>query len=518
MTRRILLLDDDKLLLGFMEEHLSMNDYQVHAFDSPLKAISFLESNTVDLVISDVKMNEMTGDEVMSHVNRHYPGIGVILITGFGTINHSVNAIRKGAFDYITKPFTSREILYRVNRFFETAEEDKKRPPRFAGTAADPAAETGTGPQPGAAASPDADSPDKTGETGADGKQMTKTPSEGDSRRKKDTQDAGASPHKDLREKAGVRMVGEHKHIKKLLKLLPRIARNNAPVLIQGESGTGKEVYAHLIHHHSDRAGGPYVKINCANLPTELVESTLFGHLKGAFTGAISDRKGAFDEADGGTLLLDEITEIDINVQAKLLRVLQEREFLRVGSQKPKRVDVRIIATTNRNINEVIAENLFREDLYYRLNVFPITIPPLRERREDIENLARHFIDRYTTQYGLKPKKITPELLGYLQDQEWKGNVRELDNKIHRGVILAQDNEEISVLDIEDRLFSRMDEEIKSEVLADIPLIPIEEMELQMIKKALERTQGNQKKAAKLLGISDRTIRNKLKNIDYEGT
>lgn len=474
MKGRILILDDDKLLLGFMEEHLSMNNYVVTAFDSPPKALSFLENNRVDLVVSDVKMDEMTGDEVMNHINIYYPDTGVILITGFGSINHSVNAIRKGAFDYITKPFSAREILYRVNRFFENGSEER------------------------GGITTDKQSPQKNPEKGP-------VPS--------GTSKSQQSPH----EKGEVKMVGQHKNIQRLLSLLPRIARNNAPILIQGESGTGKEVYAHLIHHESDRASGPYVKINCANLPSELVESTLFGHVKGAFTGAVGDRSGAFDEADGGTLLLDEVTEIDITVQAKLLRVLQENEFQRVGSQKPVNVDVRIIATTNRNIMESIAENQFREDLFYRLNVFPITIPPLRERKEDIPLLARHFIDKYTSEYGLEGKSMPDELIRYLMDQDWKGNVRELDNKIHRGVILAQNKPEISIDDIEDRLFTNVDEEIKSEVLSDLPLIPIEEMELQMIKKALERTQGNQKKAAKLLGISDRTIRNKLKNSNWVG-
>ncbi|MDG5766716.1 sigma-54 dependent transcriptional regulator [Balneolales bacterium ANBcel1] len=480
MQGRILVVDDDKLLLGFMEEHLSMNNYDVVAFNSPVEALSYLEKNRVDLVVSDVKMNEMTGDEVMNHINRNYPDTGVILITGFGSINHSVNAIRKGAFDYVTKPFTSREILYRVNRFFETAPEERRA------EASTPAPSTGT----------------TTGEPESGAAQSSKSTSGG---QKKAGGGRGGR-------KAEIKMVGQHPHIRRLLSMLPQIARNNAPILIQGESGTGKEVYAHLIHHESDRASGPYLKINCANLPSELVESTLFGHMKGSFTGATSDRKGAFDEADGGTLLLDEITEIDINIQAKLLRVLQEKEFQRVGSQKPVKVDVRVIATTNRQMTEAIAENQFREDLYYRLNVFPITIPPLRERRDDIPMLAQFFIDRYTSQYDMGEKTLSKQLADYLMEQEWKGNVRELDNKIHRGVILSQKEPEISIEHVEDHLFSNVDEEIKSEVLADIPLIPIEEMELQMIKKALEKTRGNQKKAGQLLGISDRTIRNKLKN------
>ncbi|MEX0680360.1 MAG: sigma-54 dependent transcriptional regulator [Balneolales bacterium] len=474
MNKRILVLDDNKLLLGFMEEHLTSNNYETHSFESPSNALSFLKNNNVDLVISDVKMNEMTGDEVMNHVIRHYPETGVILITGFGNINHSVNAIRKGAFDYVTKPFTSHEFLNRVNRYFNS----------------------------------------KPNEVANGNKQHASEQSLSSAKYVKEP----VSIHQETAGVGKIKMVGKHPHIKRLMAVLPRIAQSNAPIMIQGESGTGKEVFAHLIHHRSKRANGPYIKINCANLPSELVESTLFGHVKGAFTGAISDRKGAFDEAGGGTLLLDEITEIDISLQAKLLRVLQEKEFQRVGSQKPIKADVRVIATSNRDLSQAINENTFREDLYYRLNVFPITIPPLRERKEDIPLLAQHFLNRYTSQYDLESKKLTKELEHYLNEQTWKGNVRELDNKIHRGVILAQDNQEITIDDVEDVLFSNVDEKLKSEVLSDLPLITIDEMELQMIKKALEHTRGNQKQAAKLLGISDRTIRNKLKNTRWDET
>lgn len=474
MSGLIVIIDDDKLLLDFMEEHLSMNKFEVYIFESPVKALSFIDKKKPDLVISDVKMNEMSGDEVLAEICQHHPQTGIILMTGFGNINHSVNAIRKGAFDYITKPFTSREILSRVNRFFESrAKGHDIRSVR-------------------------------------DGNASTSVQARPEGQ-KGPIQQRNASPP--LKK---VEMVGQSKHIRKLIALLPRIARNQAPVLIQGESGTGKEVYAHLIQQESDRASEPYVKINCANLPSELVESTLFGHVKGAFTGAINDRKGAFDEADGGTLLLDEITEIDINIQAKLLRVLQEKEFQRVGSQKPVKVDVRIISTTNLNIGESIKEGRFREDLYYRLNVFPVLIQPLRDRREDIPLLTQHLINRYTQQYGLPEKKPTDELISHLVEQEWKGNVRELDNKIHRGVILAHEKSDVTIDDVEDQLFSQAVEELKTEVLSDLPLMPIEEMELMMIKKALERTGGNQKKAASMLGISDRTIRNKLKNMGWE--
>ena len=394
------------------------------------------------------------------------------MITGFGNIQHSVNALRKGAFDYITKPFKAKEIIFRVERYF-TADADEVGPGKPA---------------------PSKSSPRK--------EELKKS-----EHVKRLDDDIVEGENK---------FVGNDPNIKKLMRVLPKIARNDAPVMIQGESGTGKEVFAHQIHVNSNRAKAPYIKINCANLPSELVESTLFGHKKGSFTGAINDQKGAFDEANSGTLLLDEITEIEINVQAKLLRVLQEKEFYRVGSQKPNKADVRIIATSNRNIGQAIADGSFREDLYYRLNVFPITIPPLRYRKGDIPLLAKHFVEKYSKQYGFGEKKIGDELMDYLMKQEWRGNVRELDNKIQRGVILSGEDTEITIEHIDNQLFSNVDDELSREVLSDMPLMSIEDMELHMIKKTLEHTQGNQKEASKLLGISDRTIRNKLKNVEGE--
>jgi len=475
MKKSILVIDDDELLLGFIQEILTTAGYQVTAFSSPVKGLEYLEKEKVDLVVSDVKMNELTGDEVLAEVKKEYPDTGVILITGFGNINHAVRALHKGAFDYITKPFKAKEIIFRVNRFFEAdpEEEAKKRKP---GTSAAHESEV-----------------------------------------KIDKADA-VSPV-NAAQKGDNQFIGNDPQIKKLMRVLPQIAKNVAPVLIQGESGTGKEVFAHQIHVNSNRADGPYIKINCANLPSELVESTLFGHVKGAFTGAISDRKGAFDAAEGGTLLLDEITEIEMNVQAKLLRVLQENEFYRVGSQKPIKANVRILATSNRNIADAISEKLFREDLYYRLNVFPIEIPPLRHRKSDIPLLVNYFAEHYTKRYGLESKEISKELMDYMVAQDWRGNVRELNNKMHRGIILAQDSDQILVEHINNELFSSSDETLSNDTMSstDLPLMSIEEAEMKLIRKALEQTQGNQKKAAQLLGISDRTIRNKLKQYGEDG-
>lgn len=466
MKNHVLIVEDDEMLLEFLEENLSVNGYKATAFESPTGAIEFLGNNDVDLVLTDVKMDDMTGDEVLSHVLETHPETGVIMMTGFGNITHAVRALQKGAFDYITKPFKAKEIIFRIDRYFEAGSTFNKQHKIEAFTR---------------------------------------------DKKQKEPNKAADESSDEVIQQAEKRFIGENRQINQLMDILPKIATSTAPVMIQGESGTGKEVFANLIHKNSNRSDAPYIKINCANLPRELVESTLFGHVKGAFTGAISDQKGAFAEAHGGTILLDEITEIDIQIQAKLLRVLQEKEFRRVGSQKPIECDVRVIATSNRNIAEAIADGKFREDLYYRLNVFPISIPPLRERKEDIPLLVDYFINRYTQKYGLESKKVSEDLMEVLVSREWNGNVRELENKIHRGVILSRDNDVITLDHVEQNMFAKLDLEVSEEVLSDLPLMSIEDMELQLIKKALEHTQGNQKEAAEILGITDRTIRNKIK-------
>lgn len=470
MNKHIYIIDDDPHILKYMQEHLSVNEFEVNSFQSPEKALEAIKEaeEKPSLVITDVKMDKLTGDDVLNHVLKNYPSTGVILITGFGNISHSVNAMRKGAFDYITKPFSGREFISRVKQYFSYRERQENKDVTDLHTAKSV--------------------PDELLQ------ESTTPPKEKSSEQK---------------------LVGEDPKIKKLISILPQIAPTNAPVMIQGESGTGKEVYASLIQQNSNRADQPFVKINCANLPSELVESTLFGHVKGAFTGAIENKEGAFKEADGGTLLLDEVTEIDINIQAKLLRVLQEKEFQKVGSQKRQKVDVRIISTTNRKIAEAINEGVFRKDLYYRLNVFPIQMPSLRERVKDIPLLAKHFIKKYSDRFDLPEKTISKKLRKHLLKKDWSGNVRELENYIQRGVIMSQEENEVKVEHVENPLFQNMDENLTKEVFGDIPVLPIEEMELQMIKKALEKTDGNQKEAAELLGVSDRTIRNKLKKIEF---
>lgn len=453
MRARILVIDDETHILNYVHETLLCEDYIVKAFSDSNEAINSLESFNPDLVISDVRMQGLTGDDVLRIVKERHPKMGVILITGITDLDHAINAFRRGAFDYITKPFRNTELLDRVRGFFESKEtiEDHQgfKPKIFS-----------------------------------------------------------KARHKHASSRT--KFVGSNEKVRQLMSILPQIAPTNAPVFIQAESGSGKEVFSKLLHEQSNRSDKPFVTINCANLPSELVESTLFGHVKGAFTGATQDQEGSFSKADGGTLLLDEITETDLNIQAKLLRVLQEKEFKRVGSQKTEKVDVRIIATTNRNVKQAIVEGKFRQDLFFRLNVIPIHIPSLRDRRDDIKELANFFCEKYSEEYDIPKKSVSDELMQILVQMPWEGNVRELENYIHRGVIMAYDDTELQVHHVENTLFSEAESEFKDEIIKDVPLMPMHEAELYMIKKALDYTNGHQKEAAKLLQISDRTIRNKL--------
>jgi DNA-binding NtrC family response regulator len=475
---KILFVDDEQLLHSLFDRLLSRHGMHVTSCLTATQAMEELTRNEFDLVVTDFMMPDVDGFELLSHIRLEHPLTKVIMITAHANVQHAVRSMQNGAIDYIPKPFSTTELVERVQACL------KREAP---------------------------DAPEKR--------------SNGQSAPKKR---ASAS------RKGGLDYVGEHDSITRLKSLLPRVSQNKAPVFIQGESGTGKEILAKLIHNASDRADGPYVTLNCANLPRELVESHLFGHRKGAFTGAIEDMTGAFERADGGTLLLDEITEVDLPVQAKLLRVLQEQEIQKVGDSTTRRVDVRVIATSNRLLRDAIEEGIFREDLYHRLSVFPLSVPPLRERRSDIPRLAAHFVDKYCSLYGLPSKTLSHELLDRFLKHPWPGNVRQLENMVQRGVLLSAERDHIELADVLNDFFS--DAELEAAGVSYAPstvsadgasstvatatsarVSTIEDMERHMIMQALEESDNNQQRAAERLGISARTIRNKLKKYRDEG-
>lgn len=453
----LLFVDDENLLHNLFERLFSRHGFDVTCAASALRAIELLKENEYDLVVTDFMMPDMDGFALLGHIREHYPSTRVIMVTAHANVQHAVRMMQHGVVDYIPKPFTAAELVERVK---STLERD-----------------TDPGPAP-----------------------------------------AASSPAGKRRPDSGhVEYVGESDAIERLKSVLPRISSNAAPVFIQGDSGTGKEILARLIHQMSDRSDQPYVTINCANLPRELVESHLFGHRKGAFTGAIEDMTGAFERAHGGSLLLDEITEIELGVQAKLLRVLQEREFQKIGSPEVQKVDVRVIATSNRNLSDAIDEGRFREDLYHRLAVFPLTVPPLKERMADVPILARHFVDKYCSLYQLEPKTLSDDLIAEFMSYDWPGNVRELENMVQRGALLSAERSEITRSDVYDEFFSDASPARSNGGAPDLKGSTIEDMERHMILQALNETENNQKEAAEKLGISARTIRNKLKKYREEG-
>ncbi|NNE46964.1 MAG: sigma-54-dependent Fis family transcriptional regulator [Rhodothermales bacterium] len=456
-TPHILFVDDEVMLHKMFERLVARHDMSVTCCSSAVKAVEHLKTENFDLVVTDFMMPDMDGLELLAHIRQNYPDLGVIMITAHANVQHAVRTMRSGAVDYIAKPFQPSLVVERIQDVLKRK------------TQAAPRA-------------------------------------------------AAESPSARKRSAPTVQFIGEHPSVARLLEVIPKVSQNAAPVFIQGESGTGKEILARLIHESSDRASGPFIAVNCANLPRELVESHLFGHRKGAFTGAIDDMVGAFEKADKGTLLLDEITEIDLPTQAKLLRVLQENEFMKVGASEPQKVDVRVIATSNRNLSESIREGDFREDLYFRISVFPVNGVPLRDRMSDVPVLTKHFVVKYCELYGLPSKQVSKELLDQFMTYSWPGNVRQLENMVQRGVLLSAERTTVEKTDVFDSFFIDADLVAGGDG-ADAPvnIETIEEMERHMILRTLSETNNNQQLAAQKLGISARTIRNKLKKYREDG-
>ena len=448
---RVMVVDDEFHMRDFICETLRRKHLEVVAFPDGQSALDTLAKYPVDLVISDVKMPKMSGLTLLKHIKQTYPTTDVIMITAYGTIEDAVTSIREGAYDYVQKPFAPHDLLLCVEKVFKYRDL--------------------------------------------------------------------VYENKHLKEQLGTRfrfdnIIGASPKMLKLYETLEMVSSSKASVLIQGDSGTGKELVARAIHVNSPNRLGPFIKINCAAMPDTLMESELFGHEKGAFTGAIKTVEGRFGLANGGTLLLDEISEMSTNMQAKLLRVLQEKEFERLGGRETMKTSARIIATTNRDLKTLLREEKFREDLYYRLNVCPIFVPPLSERKEDIPLLINHFLSIYAKEYNRPIESLSQEALDVLMNYSWPGNVRELENKIERAVIMCMERQIAPK-----HLFMEESASIPGFTVPAGEILPItlREIERMAIFKTLEENNSNRTKTAEMLGISIRTLRNKLREYRTEG-
>ena len=455
----ILCVDDEAASVLILEDALQRAGHRTIGVHNVQAALNVLARGGVDLIVSDYRMPEETGLEFLADLEREGLDVPLVMVTGHASIEHAVAAIKAGAVDYITKPVRPQQLELAVAQALE----------------------------------------------------FTRLKRENAVLREEVSQFRSSRA-----------IIGESTSLKRILETVNTVAPTRATVLFQGESGTGKELLARTVHNLSDRRDGPFISINCAALPENLVESTLFGHEKGAFTGAVKQVKGAFERAHGGTLLLDEVSEMRIDLQSKLLRVLQEQEFERVGGTAPVKVDVRIVATTNRDLAEYSAAGAFREDLYYRLAVVPFQVPPLRERMEDIPLLVQYFAARAAKDVGRTITHITPECIDLLQDYDWPGNLRELSHAVERAVILTPGGT------LTPESFDRSRFGLApgtgrgpgSGPSASAPraqgapegTLNLADMESVLIERALEATENNRTRAAELLGISVRTLRNKLNN------
>ncbi len=435
----ILLVDDDDSLRRVMEFNLTEAGHRVETAGSGEEGLRLFEKGAFDAVISDITMPGMSGMEVLAKVRERDAAVPVVMITAYGTIESAVEAMKQGAFDYITKPFNRDELRLTLERAIRMRRLEKEN---------------------------------------------VELRAEVTDRYRFDS------------------IVGVSEPVREVLEMAGRVAASDATVLITGERGTGKELLAKGIHFNSSRAKGPFVAINCAAIPETLIESELFGYVKGAFTGAARDKAGKFELAEGGTILLDEIGDLRIDLQAKILRVLQERAVDRVGGAKAVPVDVRVIASTNRDIEHAIAEGKFREDLYDRINVVGLRMPPLRERREDIPLLVNYFLKKFDKDSSMS---IEQEALAALRSYGWPGNVRELESVMERASVLKRGNS-VTLADLPDKLIK--EKSGVENIILNLPDegIALEELEKSLIVKALEKHKGNQTRAAEYLGITRPTL------------
>ncbi len=450
MSTRILVVDDEESNLKVLDRLLGKAGYAVSTASSGPQALDVLRADQPELVLTDLKMPGMDGLELLKAVRTVTPTTEVILMTAYGTVEIAVEAMREGAYDFITKPLNRHDVLRSVRKAEEKAQ------------------------------------------LVAENRQL---------RQQVEAQRNATGP-------LGT-TVGRSEAFRSVLETLKQVAPSEATVLVMGESGTGKELLARAIHNLSDRSKGPLIRVNCAAIPENLFESELFGYEKGAFTGAAGRKPGRFELADGGTLFLDEVGEMSLAMQVKLLRVLQEGEFERVGGTKTVAVDVRLVAATNRDLERMVAERKFREDLYYRLNVIPLRVPPLRDRYDDVPLLAAHFLRVYAEKNRKGVRGITDDALEALQAYRWPGNVRELENTVERAVVLCK-GDHIGVADLPGHMQPEGSGNARKLVFAIGT--PLRKMEDLAIRETLRYTGGDKKLAARLLGIAARTIYRKLED------
>jgi DNA-binding NtrC family response regulator len=439
---RILIVEDEDLMRELLSKILEGENYRIFQASSGEEALKLLQDQAIDLVLTDLRMRGMNGLELLTEVRTLDPEIVVVVMTAYASVETAVEAMRKGAYDYITKPFINEEIRVMLRRALNQRHLSREN----------------------------------------------------------------RHLKRELRERYRFEnIVGNSEAMEKVYRLIEKVSAISSNVLIIGETGTGKELVARAIHYNSERAERPFVAVNCGALTESLLESELFGHVKGAFTGAIANREGFFRKADKGTLFLDELSEISHGLQVKLLRAIQEREVIPVGGREPLKFDVRLIAATNKNLEDEVKKGTFREDLFYRVNVITVPLPPLRERKEDIPLLVNHFVQKYAQRLGKPSVKISREAMQVLVNYDWPGNVRELENMVERTVALCE-GDSIETTDLPEKL-TRVRIAIRDLVEYQVTLDALEE---DHIKKVLQKVSGDKVKAAQILGINLSTLYRKL--------
>ena len=433
----ILIVDDNYDMLELLQRHLKSFNFHAYKASSVVEAIEVLKTTPIDLLITDLQMPEINGIELIKYTSEHFPFIPKLVITGFPSVDTALNAVKSGALDYLIKPFTGEELKKAIQNCLKNNDLKPNQP----------------------------------------------------------------IERKNLKETFYSGIVGSSEEHYKLIDVIERVKDNRVTVLIEGESGTGKELIARAIHYNGRFASQPFITVNCGGIPESLLESELFGYVKGAFTGANETKKGLFHAAEGGTIFLDEIGNASLAVQRRLLRVLQEKEITMVGSQKPQKIEVRIISATNSNLQEMIKNGTFREDLYYRLNIVSIESIPLRNRKADLLPLINNFIKKYEKEYGKSNITITPKAIAILTRHDWPGNVRELENIIQRLIVLCDNTIDVDL--IPNQLKYKQPSE-------SFHLKPLHEIEKAYILKVLSAVYNNKTKAAEILQIDRKTLRQKL--------